>query len=601
MSVTEVTEATFDSEVLQSKTPVLVDIWATWCVAPNSIVLKNKYDAVPAANINTRSTALAYDGTTLRETTVLESKTSTSMGHCKRITTVLNRSIDVTDEHPFYTSKGWMRADMLNKGDKVAVYPLFNPNFNESKAAPTQILNALMFEKVTDGKIRLDKSLQKLEKLELLPLKSNNTKIGMIARLVGLLFSDGSLYRKASNNYCCADFIVGSDEDARELIADLKELGFSASTKKRTNKFKIGGRDITLRSIRVRVISTPLWLLMRAMGVPSGRKTDLEFGVPVWLYKVSKNVRREFLSGYLGGDGPALSIKVQSRGNRGSYNRLDINDIEFYKLMELTTPGLKFGKQLSELLKEQGVHIRKVFADKESYQRSYGGRSRSIHISISNSFESAYAFGSIGYAYCAQKQLKAAYVMEFLAKKLAERKNWKRKYQKAVSMFNGGKNIKAISLNLGISKSTLEGWLKRGNMPTVNYTFDRYNDWLKSATKNLDGGLVWEDINNIEEIYLPKVQSLTIDKYSNFIANGFLVHNCGPCRMYSPIIDDASKDYEGKIKFVKIDADENQNIATKYNVMSIPTTLLIKDGKVKAMQVGAVPKETLKKWIDKNL
>ncbi len=76
---------------------------------------------------------------------------------------------------------------------------------------------------------------------------------------------------------------------------------------------------------------------------------------------------------------------------------------------------------------------------------------------------------------------------------------------------------------------------------------------------------------------------------------------CGPCRMYSPIIDEASKDFDGKIKFVKIDADENQGIVNKYNIQSIPTTLLIKDGKLKAMQVGAVPKETLKKWIEKNL
>jgi len=76
---------------------------------------------------------------------------------------------------------------------------------------------------------------------------------------------------------------------------------------------------------------------------------------------------------------------------------------------------------------------------------------------------------------------------------------------------------------------------------------------------------------------------------------------CGPCRFYGPIVEDVSKDYEGKVKFVKVDADENQNIAVKYNVMSIPTTLLIENGKVKATQVGAVPKETLKKWIDKNI
>ncbi len=76
---------------------------------------------------------------------------------------------------------------------------------------------------------------------------------------------------------------------------------------------------------------------------------------------------------------------------------------------------------------------------------------------------------------------------------------------------------------------------------------------------------------------------------------------CGPCRMYSPVVDEVSKDYEGKVKFVKINADDNENIATKYNVMSIPTTILIKDGKVKAISVGTMPKEGLKTWINKNM
>jgi len=76
---------------------------------------------------------------------------------------------------------------------------------------------------------------------------------------------------------------------------------------------------------------------------------------------------------------------------------------------------------------------------------------------------------------------------------------------------------------------------------------------------------------------------------------------CGPCRIYSPIIDEVSKDYEGKIKFVKLDADENESIVVKYNIQSIPTTLLIEKGQVKAMNVGAIPKDALKKWISKNL
>ncbi|MCL5093451.1 MAG: thioredoxin [Candidatus Marsarchaeota archaeon] len=76
---------------------------------------------------------------------------------------------------------------------------------------------------------------------------------------------------------------------------------------------------------------------------------------------------------------------------------------------------------------------------------------------------------------------------------------------------------------------------------------------------------------------------------------------CGPCRMFSPIIDEVSEDYNGKAKFAKLNADNNEEIAAKYNIMSIPTVLLIEKGKVKAMSVGAVPKEAFKKWLDKNM
>jgi len=76
---------------------------------------------------------------------------------------------------------------------------------------------------------------------------------------------------------------------------------------------------------------------------------------------------------------------------------------------------------------------------------------------------------------------------------------------------------------------------------------------------------------------------------------------CGPCRMYSPVIDEVSKEYEGKIKFAKVNADEAGKVVQKYNVTSIPTTLLVKNGEIKAMNVGAVPREALKKWITSNL
>jgi thioredoxin 1 len=76
---------------------------------------------------------------------------------------------------------------------------------------------------------------------------------------------------------------------------------------------------------------------------------------------------------------------------------------------------------------------------------------------------------------------------------------------------------------------------------------------------------------------------------------------CGPCRIFSPVVDEVSQAYEGKVKFVKLNADDNEDIAAKYNIMSRPTALLIENGKVKAQSVGAIPAESLRSWIDSNI
>lgn len=76
---------------------------------------------------------------------------------------------------------------------------------------------------------------------------------------------------------------------------------------------------------------------------------------------------------------------------------------------------------------------------------------------------------------------------------------------------------------------------------------------------------------------------------------------CGPCKMMAPVIDELAGDYEGKVRIGKLNTDENRGIATKYNVMSIPTIILLKDGKVVDQIVGAVPKTVLEQKINSML
>lgn len=76
---------------------------------------------------------------------------------------------------------------------------------------------------------------------------------------------------------------------------------------------------------------------------------------------------------------------------------------------------------------------------------------------------------------------------------------------------------------------------------------------------------------------------------------------CGPCRAVAPVIDELSEEYKGKVNFYKINTDEEQELASIFNVRSIPSLLFIpKEGQPK-MSVGAAPKDALKKVIDDEL
>ena len=73
---------------------------------------------------------------------------------------------------------------------------------------------------------------------------------------------------------------------------------------------------------------------------------------------------------------------------------------------------------------------------------------------------------------------------------------------------------------------------------------------------------------------------------------------CGPCRIISPILEQLSKEYSGRVKFVKVDTDANQELATQFGIMSIPTVMFFANGKVEDIVIGAMPAAVFKMKID---
>ena len=86
-------------------------------------------------------------------------------------------------------------------------------------------------------------------------------------------------------------------------------------------------------------------------------------------------------------------------------------------------------------------------------------------------------------------------------------------------------------------------------------------------------------------------------KASEPVVVDFWAEWCGPCRLIAPALEEIAGTMGNKVKVVKLNVDENPATASKYEIMSIPTLMIFKNGQLASRQVGAAPKQKLEQWI----
>ena len=104
------------------------------------------------------------------------------------------------------------------------------------------------------------------------------------------------------------------------------------------------------------------------------------------------------------------------------------------------------------------------------------------------------------------------------------------------------------------------------------------------------------------------IKNLSLDNFDNEISSSnipvlvdFWAEWCGPCKSLGPILEEISKDLKDKLQVVKVNLDENQDLAMKYSIRSIPTLLLFKKGELVDTKVGLLPKSDLVEWLDSKI
>ncbi len=593
-SAMEITEQEFSEIINNSHKLVVVDFYAEWCLSPETNLIFNP-GIKDIECVENGSKILSFDKN-FRES-YAKVKSTHKIIHNKKIKIITQRGRDIecTPEHLLLTKDGFKSAQELSVGDSVAVY-LFSsyPKIKEDK---TLFLTEKEIRKTAQNlKLTNEKFIDELREKNLLSLCYDDERAHILASLVGLLLTDGSLSMQ-KNNLRSTEFFVGSKEDVKEVIKDLSFIGFEASKREQIIKGSINNREFIQKINRVRVSKTSLFILFTALGGIVGKKFIKGLKIPKWILKAPKEIQKSFLQGFLGGDGPKIEIRTLKKEEGKPYNKSCINPIEFHFYLEAINCQRKFTKELLYLLKQFDIETRKVIIKEEDrYERKDKKKSLLLKIYLKTNLKSAYEYSNIGFKYAYHKKLISSISREYLLERMSILNQLVEKKNKALKMKKNF-TLNEISKILEISKSTLYNWFN-GRKVSAPWGFIYFKDWVN---KNIKENLAYDKIKKIESYegqQFPFISISLDNKTKMFVANEVIHHNCMPCLMLSPILEEiAESDLMKEVKFAKINIDDNQELARKYNISSIPCLIIFKDGKEVGRIIGAQTGEIIEEKI----
>ncbi len=461
-----------------------------------------------------------------------------------KITTKFGKEILITKDHPVFTIEGFKVADKLAIGDKIVTFPFEGVEYKKPKRF--LILDEEKFKefcrknKIENQGNKISQIIKYLKEKKLLPLYSDSEALPYILKIFGYALGDGSIDKNCRNLSIWADL-----ENLLEIKKDLDVLKIKSYIFSRQRKLKTksySGKEYTFeRKEFVLRVSKSFALLLLALGYPLGKKTEREFILPQWLFKLEKWQKRLFLSGFFGAE---LSSPITVHKYNFQSLKLNIN-----KNFNALQNGIEFMKQIKKLLKEFDIQTSKI-----EIRKDLGLREKTLGLRfeiLSNQENILKFFKKIGYSYHLQKEKLNNLAIAFL-----EYKNKTIKFRK---------ELRAKIKNLYKQKSPVSVLINNFQGNFVNERFIERSIWeetfdvrvpfnfpsFKEFVEHYSFGdkFVVDEIEKIEEIpYKGYVYDLTINHPShNFVANNIIVSNCGVRLLTTPFFYEEIKNQIPKL------------------------------------------------------
>jgi tRNA-splicing ligase RtcB (3'-phosphate/5'-hydroxy nucleic acid ligase) len=453
-----------------------------------------------------------------------------------RVRTTSGDEIRATADHPFWTPRGMVPVEQLRPGDRVAVAPFqgvpYEPPSEDILVSEADIeAKSCALQKGARGN-GLRQVLNFLNGLGLLPLRYSSPALPYLCKILGFAFGDGHLHFGGGTGKGVVAF-WGDRENLEMIRADVARLGVTPSRiyeRPRHHHMKTRYSEHEFERVEewFKVAGSGFALLLACLGAPVGKKTHQDYTAPAWLEKAPLWQKRLFLAAFCGAE-MSTPATITDHGTVFTQPTIGMN-----KIPACLESGRQFLRQLSAWFAQFGVETQSILHE-PSEQKEGEDRAERLRLLLPGKLESVLnLWARVGYEYNRERSGLAALAVQYLKHKQRHLGERKADVESIAAMIREGKPHHEIlraspshGIYQGIERSV---FLDRDYIPRVGKdypTFERFCETARVGSEN--SGMVWEPIASIEPVdHDGEVYDFTVEHPDhNFIANGFVVSNCG--------------------------------------------------------------------------